>query len=151
MKFTPQQLRDIVGLSQETLRYWRRELLPLKGKSGASPLFTPGDALALSVIKELVERLGIRIQFVVQFAEDLFSACSHPDWATLENHMILFDFNQKRARLCSQKELGNNEAQNLAILVVLRPHVKAIRTQLLAGEPSIQMEMKYPPLGIKAG
>ena len=43
VRYTPGQLRDAVGISQETYRHWKKALPPLRGGAGHGPRFSVGE------------------------------------------------------------------------------------------------------------
>ena len=51
--YPPSQTKEALEITEETLRYWRNKLAPLKGERGYAPCFLPGDLLALSVVTQL--------------------------------------------------------------------------------------------------
>ena len=61
MRYTPSQVRHVVGITQETLRHWRRALPSLGGLKGHAPVFRPGQLLGLAVIRVLVEDVGLTV------------------------------------------------------------------------------------------
>lgn len=72
MNYTAAQVQAVLGIGQETLRYWRRTLSPLARESGK---FSFSDLVALRVVLHLT-RAGFAIGSVCPFAEELFAACS---------------------------------------------------------------------------
>jgi hypothetical protein len=61
VQYTPQQVRETVGLSLETYRHWKRVLPPFATKSGRGPCFSIGDLMAASIIHRLTEKAGVRV------------------------------------------------------------------------------------------
>ena len=61
LRLTPAQVTEVAQLPDQTLRHWRSVLPPLAGLNGYTPCFTPGDALALLVIRYLVKVMGISV------------------------------------------------------------------------------------------
>ena len=73
--YTPGQLRDAAGLSAETYRHWKKTLAPLRRARGHSPSFTPGDLVAVAIVRVLTETFGIRVGMLGSVAEPLFALC----------------------------------------------------------------------------
>jgi hypothetical protein len=61
VNYTPGQLRDAVGIGQETYRHWKKALAPLRRDAGHSPCFTAGDLLAAAIVKTFVANYGMRV------------------------------------------------------------------------------------------
>jgi DNA-binding transcriptional MerR regulator len=146
MKLTPTQLREVIGLSQETLRYWRKELQPLRGRQGSSPSYAPGEALALRVVKELVD-MGVKIQAVKSMAEDLFAICLQPNWTHLEQCCLLFEPPSGWVSI-EDEPLQLGRPSGPLMIVPLRSHISALQRQLLGAPLHGQRELKFPPLGL---
>lgn len=91
MKFTQLQVREIIGLSQETLRYWRRILPPLQGRKGKSARFTAGDILALLIINEVVDSFGVNIAVIASISSQLFEQCQGVRWHQFRDRFLAID------------------------------------------------------------
>jgi hypothetical protein len=74
---------EVLGLSPDTFRHWKHALPPLGGRNGYTPCFSPGDLLAMALIRTLTEDLGIRVGKLDELSTQLFEQCSEP-WAILE-------------------------------------------------------------------
>ena len=61
VNYTPGQLRDAVGIGQETYRHWKKALAPLRRDAGHSHCFTAGDLLAAAIVKTFVANYGMRV------------------------------------------------------------------------------------------
>lgn len=75
MRFTQSQVREIVGLTEEKMRVWRKALPPLLGRTGHAPVFTLADMLALSVILDLTDGYGAKVGHLTRVAPQLFAIC----------------------------------------------------------------------------
>lgn len=148
MRYTPAQLKEALELTEERLRYWRRELTQLKGRRGYSPCFTPGDLLALKVVAELA-MLGVQISTLKLHAEDLFNACSRNAWFGLENKVLVFD--GRAMEMVSLSEEGGWVGQT-RIAVPMGPLIRQLR-QRLSEEDSVvaQPEIAFPPVEVAQG
>lgn len=148
MRYTPAQLKEALGISEETLRHWRRSFAPLQGKRGYAPCFTPGDLLALKVVTQL-HSLGIGVGQLKSVAVDLFEACSQGVWSNVENKVLVFD--GRAMELVPTGEDGR-WAQQARIAVPLKPLVQQLQQRLSGDEGrSAQPEIVFPPLGVAHG
>lgn len=95
MEYTQKQVRSLIGLPQQTLRYWKSSLPPLARKSGKAALFTVGEMLALSVVNQLVHRNRLDVSAIAPVAEELFELCSHPLLFSRHVMVIWIDLREK--------------------------------------------------------
>jgi len=75
MRFTQAQVRQLVGIGEETFRAWRKALAPLHGRVGHAPNFSAGDVVALVAVEWMVRSLGVKIGHLEKVAPSLFAAC----------------------------------------------------------------------------
>lgn len=134
LRLTPQQVAEVAQLSDQTLRHWRSVLPPLAGLNGYTPCFTPGDALALLVVRHLVKAMGISVGTLVGASTDLFSICRNTSWPHLADHHLLIQVEQGSViLLTSQPDL---EAP--AILVPMRPFAKQLQAAWASSLPALE-------------
>lgn len=149
MKYTPVQIREIVNISQETLRHWRQVLTPLKDRNGYTPCFTAGDALALKIVKEIVEMLQGRVQILEPMAGELFNICSGMNWPRLEQQYLVIRFADQSIKVCRDLEMLQDEEAGAMIVIALRPHVVDLRRRLTESDGQYQHEMPFPPVEVR--
>jgi len=146
MKFTPGQIQDILGLSPATFRHWKKELPPLRGRNGYTPCFSPGDLLAIALIKTLTEKVGISVSRLNGLAADLFSHLSQ-SWAGLERSVLVIEPNRHQVSTFSETQMRSCDA--LTISVPLRPIIAALREHLLLEQPEDkQKTLRFPPSAV---
>lgn len=146
MKYTPGQAQETLQLSPATFRHWKRALPPLGGRNGYSPCFTPGDLLAMAVVKTLTEDIGIRVGSLQGLAVDLFEHCSQP-WAALERTVLIVE--PLRPRVMSVPETQPLALESLTIAVPLRPIITTMRECLLREQAETQQEpLRFPPTAV---
>ena len=68
--YTPGQLRTVARIPVETFRHWKKALPPLRRDRGHSPCFTPGDLVAVAVVRTLSNDLGLRVSEVAKLGLD---------------------------------------------------------------------------------
>ncbi|QIL19749.1 MerR family transcriptional regulator [Thermomonas sp. HDW16] len=148
MRYTPAQVKEALEITEETLRYWRQKLPPLKGKKGYAPCFSPGDLLALKVVTQ-IHGLGVNVGELVSHSVEFFKACSQGAWFGLEDKVLVFD--GQTMELVSASEEGS-WAQQTRIAVPLGPLIRQLRQRLSEEESSpAQPEIVFPPLGVAQG
>lgn len=148
MKLSPLQIREIVGISQETLRHWRRVLVPIKERRGHAPCFSAGEALALKIVREIVETLQVRVQALQPLEDELFSICRGINWPRLEQQYLLIRFVEPSIEVCQGSAISPDALNGTMLVVALRPHIEALRARLTESE-NLQHEIPFPPMGLK--
>jgi hypothetical protein len=78
MEYSQQQVRRAIGISTETIRYWKRALSPLADKSGKTVAFSAGEILALTIVNILVRSYRMDISVIAPIANPLFEVCRQP-------------------------------------------------------------------------
>lgn len=143
MRYTPGQLRNVLELSQETYRHWKKVLPPLRVEKGHSPCFTAGDLIAVSVVQCLVTECGLRVSALSGISENLFKVCNVSSWPALERGTLAIEVRQGSVRL--QLETSEVVAFGPLVLLPLREIVKDLRAQLVTvGEEESQATLRLP-------
>lgn len=147
MKFTPGQVQDMLGLSPATFRHWKKGLPPLRGRNGYTPCFSPGDLLAIALIKTLAEEVGVNVSRLSGLAIDLFRHLSQP-WAALERSILVIEPTRHRVSTTPEAQtIGVFDT--LTIAIPLRPIIASLRERLLLEKPEDQQEtLKFPPSAV---
>lgn len=145
MRYTPSQVRHVVGITQETLRHWRRTLPSLVGLKGHAPVFRPGQLLGLAVVRVLVEDLGLSVGALRAAECDIFDICSSPQWIRLaQGHLLVRPI---EGQVIFVVKVSDNDLERPAILIPLEPIVTALRLALLEVAPEeAQQSMAFPPV-----
>jgi DNA-binding transcriptional MerR regulator len=150
MKLTPGQLRELLGLTQDAFRHWKRALAPLKDRNGYRPCFTPGDLLAVAVVKALTEDAGVRVGALSSIAEELFRVCNEASWPALERSTLLLDLSEQGITVLAETQPVR--AAGTAIYVACRPIVARLRERVLSeGGVEPQQILHFPPTVVGAG
>jgi len=148
MEYTLSQFRDLVGLSLETHRHWKRVLPPVRRKAGRSPCFSVGDLIAGLVIRRLTEDVGVRVGSIVDLADEVFQLCSSP-WATLEGATLSLDLRRRTCALL--KGRSPNSPAELALTCRLDPILAEVRASLLKDQAGVaQATLPFGPVGVRA-
>lgn len=142
VNYTPGQLRDAVGIGQETYRHWKKALAALRREAGHSPCFTAGDLLAAAIIKILVTDYGMRVSALTALADGLFEECNTRSWPTLERSLLVLDV--AGAGVLIQSESSGLALDGPAMIVPLRTPIESLRSTLLAGDGSGQEVLRFP-------
>lgn len=95
MEYSQKQVRSVLGVAEQTLRYWKRSLSPLARKTGKAALFTVGEMLALSVVNQLVHRNKMDVSAIAPVAEELFDFCSRPLQFSRQTSVMWIDLGEK--------------------------------------------------------
>lgn len=143
---TPQQVSQVAGLPDQTLRHWRATLPPLRGLNGYKACFTPPDALALLVIKRLVKAMGIAVASLRDVSTPLFQLCRTTAWPVLADRALVVDVVKGSVDLVpAGSSLANMEQP--VVYIPMRPFAEELQNAWSesAGEqlellPSIQLQ-----------
>jgi hypothetical protein len=147
MRYTPSQVRHVVGITQETLRHWRRTLTSLDGLKGHAPVFRPGQLLGLAVVRVLVEDLGLSVSALRATERDIFDICSSPQWVKLAQGCLLL--RPIEGRVAFVDTVATRDLERPAIVLPLEPVVAALRLALLEVAPEeAQHRIAFPPVGV---
>lgn len=144
VNYTPGQLRDAIGIGQETYRHWKKALAPLRRDAGHSPCFSAGDLLATAIAKILVADYGMRISALSALANDLFAACNSRSWPTLERSLLVLDL--RETRVLMQSDDSRLALDEPAMVVPLRALIERLRGALLSGDDNSQEMLRFPPV-----
>ena len=127
--YTPGQLRDAVGIGQETYRHWKKALAPLRREAGHSPCFTAGDLVATAVVKILVAVHGMRVSTLSSVAESVFGECNSRSWPILERSLLIL--NIAGGSVSIQPEGGGLILDGPAMVVPLGTLIESLRAPYL--------------------
>lgn len=149
MEYTLTQFRNIVGLSLETHRHWKRVLPPLTVRQGRSPCFTVGDIIAGAVVRHLTDVGGLRVGHLADISDALFTLCNLTPWTTLTASLLVIDCDRRDCQLMTSSQ--SPPADGLILIFPLRPVLERIRASLLKdiGDER-QASLRFPPLGMPA-
>jgi hypothetical protein len=124
LRLTPQQVAQVAQLSDQTLRHWRQVLPPLAGLNGYTPCFTPGDALALLVLRHLVKVMGISVGTLASASTGLFDLCRNTSWPYLAERRLLVQVERGEVSILT----NDSELDDPAILIPMRPFADRLQS-----------------------
>lgn len=142
MKLTPAQFRDVLGISQETLRHWRKVLPIFSGRSGYAPIFRPGDLVAGAVIKMLKNSWGISVSAFADQSIAIGQICNDTPWSTLSDGALVIFLDDKACELVPADTPQSVDSAQL--IVPLAPIVSAITGSLLQEGGDPQRPIYFP-------
>ena len=134
MQFTPGQLREIVGISVETFRHWKRVLPPFAHRKRYIPCFTIGDLLAARILRSLTEGCGVRVGHLARVSQEIVRASNMTPWVTYEERTLVIDLVKGTCRV--SKVYQQNEGANFVLLCAMNPIMHELRDALLRSRPS---------------
>ncbi len=71
--YKPKMMCDLLGVSVQTLRYWRKKLEPEPKRA----IFSSGDLLAFRIIKVLIQRGRFTVEGLLSYnISEIFSYCN---------------------------------------------------------------------------
>jgi DNA-binding transcriptional MerR regulator len=140
MRFDTAQVLEIVNISTETLRHWKRVLEPIRARDGRSQGYTFQELLALAVIAKAVHDLEVPISRFKAFASYLFQDVSVQG---SDRHLRVLCITPTEMVLTSIETLPESPA--LAI-VRIEPILQALR-----GAIGMEMEAQNSQLSLPLG
>lgn len=144
MKLSPGQVREVLGLSQDTYRHWKAALPPLANRNGYRPCFTPGDLFAMAVIKALTDDAGVRVGALHAIAASLFDHCGKHSWAELEHSTLVLEL--ARVQVTFVPEQQSPQLDRTGLVVPCHRIVLDLRERLLMEKgPIDQGSLRFPP------
>jgi hypothetical protein len=147
MRYTPSQVRQVVGVTQETLRHWRAALSSLDGLKGHAPIFRPGQLLGLAVIRTLVVDLGLNVGSLKRAERDIFEICASPQWIRLSEGCLMVRPLEGTAYFIERYSDG--DLHKPAIVLPMSPIVASVREALLEVAPDdAQQSIVFPPIEV---
>jgi hypothetical protein len=132
LKLTPQQIATIAKLSEQTLRHWRCVLPPLTGLNGYTPCFSPGDALALLVVRHLVKIMGISVGALAPASSGLFDLCRNTSWPHLADCQLVIEVERGAVSLLAKVPNLNEPA----IVVPMRRFAEELQAAWATSNPT---------------
>lgn len=144
MKYTPSQFRDAVGITQETLRHWRRVLPVYADRIGYSPAFTISDLIVGVIIKRLRSDLGVSVSRLAEISQKLGLACDQSSWENLECSTIFLDIENQNCSLHSRSSIPHFDG--LQVVLPLDPVLRQISDALMQSG-----ENNQPTLSLSLG
>ncbi len=148
MRYLPAQVKEMLALKEQTLRHWRKVLIPLQEYRGYGPCFSPGDLLALKVVAFL-HSLGVQVGTLTACSVDLFKICGHTAWFGLEGKVLTF--NGAEFGLLTTDE-WHRRGPTAAVSIPMTPLIAQLRQCLSdEGQEQVQPQIKFPPLDVGRG
>ncbi len=149
MKYTPAQVLQIVGVSTQTLRYWKAHLSPLSAKRGHAPSYTKGDLLALIVVQQLVYDFKMDVSAVSTHADKLFRLCQACVWPQQSAAFLVF--NASGISILDHAPSAFDVAVPSVVFPV-QATIHSLNERLNEQEQEAQLDLNLPPVAVrKAG
>ncbi len=143
LAITLQQVLHVTGLPDQTLRHWRSTLPPLKGRNAYTACFSPSDALALLVLKQLVRDMGISVASLREVSVHLFDLCSNVAWRQLSDRVLAIDVLRGDVTFWA----GKYDVDAPMVMLPMSPLANQLQAAWAEDGPSIgQLSLIAPPL-----
>jgi DNA-binding transcriptional MerR regulator len=150
MHLTPGQVREVLGLSQDTFRHWKTALPPLAGRNGYRPCFSHGDLFAMALIHALTEDAGIRIGALQAVSASLFEQCNRQAWAGFERSVLVLELARVRVEFAAESHIP--QLDRIGIIVPCRSIIADLRERLLKDAAEAEQgNLKFAPTMVRGG
>lgn len=146
--FTQEQARDVVGVSAEKLRHWRKLIPYLQSKTGKAARFTFADMLGLAVTLQVVDGLGVGIANLRTGVNKLFELLSQTEASRLSNMVAIVSADS--CWLCDAGDVAWLEVGGAVVAVPCWPLVERLSGQVLPIPPDPQSALPFPPQVLRA-
>lgn len=148
MNLSPLQAREILRITEETLRYWKRAIPPISNRKGYSPCYSFGDLVSMEVIGVLTRRFGVAIGTITPMADGLFSAIDRAPFLRTNNEFLVISEDFKSVQVVEKLDAG--AIQSPSIVLPMRPLVDDMRERVFdaLGGGSPQLPLGLPPVGL---
>lgn len=144
MKFTPAQTQALVGVSTETLRYWKKHLGPIAERRGHAPCYSRAEVLALLVVRHLVRNFSIDISALGKHADQLFAACAM-QWIAIGNRWLIV---KTDGEVIVRDTTAQLELTEPVIVIPLAAVVRELNEHLTDQDTNPQMPLALPPIAL---
>jgi hypothetical protein len=104
MQFTQGQLREVLGISVETFRHWKRLFPPFAERRPYKSGYSIGDLLAAGILHRLTDRCGVRAGHLAKISKTIVEICNANTWAVLEEQALQIDIQCNRCRLARRPQ-----------------------------------------------
>lgn len=148
MLYTQKQIREELGIPQQTYRYWASVVPSLGAKKGKAAVLTYGDVLALAFTKQLCDRFGLRIGNIAPALEALFKELNSRSWVQLENSWLRIT--SSNTEILSTGDIRNLSNGEDAIFIECAPVLSTVRSKMLAISSEQQLSLSFGPQEIRA-
>lgn len=148
MNLTPLQAREILRISEETLRYWKRAVPPITNRKGYSPCYSFGDLVAMEVVGVLTRRFGVAIGNITPIAERLFSVLDKAPFLRANDEFLVISDDFQSIEVVMK--LDAKEIQSPSIVLPMRSLVDDLRARVFdaLGGTHPQLPLGLPPVGL---
>ncbi|AXO14134.1 hypothetical protein DY252_07770 [Thalassospira indica] len=144
MHYTQSQIRQLLSISVDAFRAWRKAIPALALHKGHAPSFTAGDVVAMAIVVELVRNFGVRVGTVGDRFDQLFKECRERSWLSLENCVALIEADN--FRLVDTNVAQRRFPDACTICVPCAPIVMRLRSALTVTEGTqVQGHLQFPP------
>lgn len=146
MRFTPAQVVDLVSITAETLRYWKKSIASLASKRGHAPCYTRAEIVGLIVIRQLTRDFKMDVSVLAPHSDALFTLCSS-QWALPSRRLLRVTCD---GRVTSHETGSEMDFAEAVIVFPLDKAVKELDDRLNEQEGATQLELVgLPPVSVK--
>jgi len=145
VKLSPHQVRAVLGVNEQTLRYWKRTYPELSGRRGYGPCYSFSEVLVLLITKQLVDKLGVDVSKLAPIAEALFVVCREsPRFLTQAGEPVWIDIETMKL---TSHALDPNADSRTRIALSLHALALELRTRVLSALGDDEATQMLLPLG----
>lgn len=147
MRYSAKQIREALGLTKETFRYWTEELPPLRRPGAPHARYDLSDMLGTAVVKRITD-IGMPVGRLKTTSDDLFRLCRQANWIQPDKLTIAVHFDPDTVHLIRDARAA---PLSPCLLIPLGPVIASLKSQLLAPSEAVQGNLGFAPASISRG
>jgi hypothetical protein len=146
VKFVPGQLKNILDLTEETFRHWRKVLPALSHRKGKTAKFSVADVMALKLIQQLSQDVGIKIGRLAPISTSIFEICSNTPYIKLQRGCIAIDMESNTAKFYDKNDVQLDG--QLLLIIDCAPLTQSIQDHFFESVEE-QQQLPFPPARVR--
>lgn len=130
MRFKPAQVLDLLEISSDTLRHWKKAIVPIATKDGRADGYSMAELLSLAIIARVTHHLKVQVSLFTDFSTKLFEWVEEMVEAG-NFHQVLF-IDQSQASLGDPRQIPEAD---VLLAVKIWPIIEELRAKIGAINP----------------
>jgi hypothetical protein len=138
--FKRAQILELLGITPDTLRHWKKALPPIAEKDGRADDYTYSELVSLGIVARAVQQVGVQVSLFTPVAKELFVTVAKLLESDFTGVTLYVD--ARSVGLIDSRDLPDAEAM---VLVRLQPVVDDLRSRIgkfsAADEPQFALAL----------
>lgn len=125
MLFKRAQVLDLLGISQDTLRHWKKALPPISLKDGRADDYTFAELVSLAIVARATQHLRVQVSLFTELSPELFSEVA--SLMADERYGRVLYIDNRHVGFAEEDQIPMSEA---VVLIRLEPIVTHLMTKI---------------------